>query len=224
MAALLSRGRRSVEAVRRPDGRRPALVRGRRGRGGRHRRPERRRQDDAAQRPRRCYPADAGAVTLGGADVSARRAHVRCRLGIGRTYQMPRPFDGMTVFENVIVGATSGGGARRRTGPRGLDVARAGGLLDVANRRAESLGLLDRKRLELAAGAGDRARRPAARRDRRRADRRRGGRAGRHDPRAARAGGRRRLDRAHRARARAGGRPAGLHGRRPRHRRRPAAR
>ena len=41
-------------------------------------------------------------------------AAARCRLGIGRTYQVPRPFKDMTVFENVLVAAQQGGGLRRR--------------------------------------------------------------------------------------------------------------
>ena len=41
------------------------------------------------------------------------RAAQRCRLGIGRSHQVPRPFGGMTVYENVLVGATTGGGDHR---------------------------------------------------------------------------------------------------------------
>jgi branched-chain amino acid transport system ATP-binding protein len=57
----------------------------------------------------------------------------------------------MTVFENVFVGATTGGGLRgRAANERCIDVLERCGLVEVANRRAESLGLLHRKRLELA--------------------------------------------------------------------------
>ncbi len=57
----------------------------------------------------------------------------------------------MTVFENVLVGATAGG-KRRGTDAYGvcLQVLEQCGLAQVANRRGESLGLLERKRLELA--------------------------------------------------------------------------
>ena len=72
-------------------------------------------------------------------------------MGIGRTHQVPRPFTDMTVFENAYVGATAGGGLRGRAAyDRCLSVLQTSGLLSVANRRAASLGLLDRKRLELA--------------------------------------------------------------------------
>jgi branched-chain amino acid transport system ATP-binding protein len=96
-------------------------------------------------------PATAGHTTLLGADVSRARPEVRCRRGIGRAFQVPRPFGGMTVLENVLVGATFGGGLRGGRGEeRAIDVLQLCGLIDVANRRAEDLGLLSRKRLELA--------------------------------------------------------------------------
>jgi len=93
----------------------------------------------------------AGAVHFRGRDVTGVGAAQRCRLGIARAHQVPRPFGGMTVFENIFVGAAWGGGRR---GPsacdRAIEVVSLCGLADVANRRAESLGLLHRKRLELA--------------------------------------------------------------------------
>jgi branched-chain amino acid transport system ATP-binding protein len=93
----------------------------------------------------------AGRVELGGADVTKLGAAHRCRLGLGRAHQVPRPFGGMTVFENVLVGAAAGGGRRRAQAyERSIDALALSGLADRANRRAETLGLLDRKRLELA--------------------------------------------------------------------------
>jgi len=95
-------------------------------------------------------PTD-GRVAFRGADVTRASAARRCRLGIGRAHQVPQPFGGMTVFENVFVGATMGGGLRgKRAYERVIDSLTLCELTDAANRRAESLGLLDRKRLELA--------------------------------------------------------------------------
>lgn len=95
--------------------------------------------------------ATAGTVLFRGADVSDQGAAERCRLGIARSHQVPRPFGGMTVFENVLVAATAGGGfARDPAYDRAIDALDLCGMLRVANRRAETLGLLDRKRLELA--------------------------------------------------------------------------
>ncbi len=93
---------------------------------------------------------DAGTVVLDGRDITRLRPERRCRLGIGRAFQIPRPFGGMTVLENVLVGATYGASLSRTDSyARCMEVLDLGGLTDVANRRAESLGLLDRKRLEL---------------------------------------------------------------------------
>jgi branched-chain amino acid transport system ATP-binding protein len=94
---------------------------------------------------------DAGSILFRGRDVTAKGAAERCTLGIARTHQVPRPFAGMTVFENVLVGATAGG---RRRGAEAydlsLEVLDQCELTHLANRRAEGLGLLQRKRLELA--------------------------------------------------------------------------
>lgn len=94
---------------------------------------------------------DAGTVNFNGRDVTALPASVRCHQGIGRSYQVPHPFGGMTVFENVLVGATFGGGHSERDGtPVAMAALERAGLLDKANRLAGALPLLDRKRLELA--------------------------------------------------------------------------
>ena len=92
-----------------------------------------------------------GSVRFRGADVSRSSSARRCSLGIGRAHQIPRPFGGMTVFENVFVGASTGGRQRGQAAyDRCIEVLERCDLVDVANRRAESLGLLHRKRLELA--------------------------------------------------------------------------
>jgi branched-chain amino acid transport system ATP-binding protein len=94
---------------------------------------------------------DRGRILLDGRDITAMPVHARARAGIGRTHQVPRPFGGMTVFENVLIGASFAGG---RTGvdPRGASVSalERTGLLAHANTPAGALTLLDRKRLELA--------------------------------------------------------------------------
>lgn len=94
---------------------------------------------------------EAGVVRFRGADVTRAGAAQRCRLGIGRSHQIPRPFGNMTVFENVLVGATAGAGRRgSQAYDLCLEVLHHCGLADLANRRADSLGLLHRKRLEMA--------------------------------------------------------------------------
>jgi branched-chain amino acid transport system ATP-binding protein len=95
--------------------------------------------------------ADAGEIRLAGRVVSRLDAAARCRLGVGRTYQVPRPFADMTVFENLLVAAQQGGGMRRRASyAAAVDALDRTGMSGHANVLAERLGLLQRKRLELA--------------------------------------------------------------------------
>jgi branched-chain amino acid transport system ATP-binding protein len=97
----------------------------------------------------------AGTIRFRGDDVTAMPAAERCRLGIVRTHQIPQPFGGMTVFENVFVAATNGARLHRDAAHvRTIEAIDLCGMLAVANRRAETLGLLDRKRLELARALG----------------------------------------------------------------------
>lgn len=95
--------------------------------------------------------ADRGSVLLDGRDVTRLGAAARCRLGIGRTHQIPRPFSGMTVFENTLVAAATGGQLRGSDAQeQALAALQLTDMLALGNRRADTLGLLDRKRLELA--------------------------------------------------------------------------
>jgi branched-chain amino acid transport system ATP-binding protein len=103
--------------------------------------------------------ADAGRLTFGGHDLSVLSVPKRCRLGIGRTYQIPQPFEHMTVFENTLLAAQQGARTRGQDS-YALAYASLGrsGLADLANRPAGSLGLLHRKRLELARALATRPR------------------------------------------------------------------
>lgn len=93
---------------------------------------------------------NAGKVSFAGKNVTRLDSAARCRLGIGRTYQVPRPFVDMTVFENVLVAAQQGGGMRRKASyavaARTLEQT---GIAGEANVPAGRLGLLARKRLEI---------------------------------------------------------------------------
>jgi branched-chain amino acid transport system ATP-binding protein len=88
---------------------------------------------------------------LNGVSVTARPPHLRCRAGIGRSYQIPRPFENLTVFENLLVGAVYGRGQRERDiiepCARILEQCH---LMRRANAPAGTLTLLERKRLEMA--------------------------------------------------------------------------
>ena len=92
-----------------------------------------------------------GEIRFAGQPVTKLDAAARCRLGIGRTYQVPRPFGDMTVFENLLVAAQQGGGLRRRPSyAAAVQALERTGMEGQANVPAERLGLLQRKRLELA--------------------------------------------------------------------------
>jgi len=101
----------------------------------------------------------AGEVRFAGRTVTKLDAAARCRLGIGRTYQVPRPFGDMTVFENLLVAAQQGGGLRRRASyAAAVGALERTGMSGHANVPAERLGLLQRKRLELARAVASRPR------------------------------------------------------------------
>ena len=95
---------------------------------------------------------DAGRIQFNGRNITKLTPHERCRAGIGRSYQVALPFEGMTVFENLLVGAMFGdsGSSEREANDHCVELLDRTGLLDKANRMAGSLTLLDRKRLELA--------------------------------------------------------------------------
>ena len=94
---------------------------------------------------------DAGAITFDGADVTRMPARERCHRGIGRSFQIPHPFVGMTTYENVLVGAAFGRQASERASEaRAIEVLELTGLSRKANVLAGQLTLLERKRLEMA--------------------------------------------------------------------------
>jgi branched-chain amino acid transport system ATP-binding protein len=95
-------------------------------------------------------PPTQGAVVLEGRDITSVPTFRRSRLGIGRTFQIVRPFDGMTVLENVMAPIL----ARERHADvardQALDALRRVGLAEEADADPKSLTLARRKRLEVA--------------------------------------------------------------------------
>jgi branched-chain amino acid transport system ATP-binding protein len=97
--------------------------------------------------------ADEGAIRLDGRDVTTTPPHRRCRQGIGRSFQIPHPFENLTVFENLLVGSAHGRGLKERAVVSACGtILEQTGLLPLANRLGRDLTLLQRKRLELARG------------------------------------------------------------------------
>jgi len=94
---------------------------------------------------------DSGDIRIDGSSVVKLDSAKRCRLGVARTFQVPHPFVGLTVFENVLVAAQQGGGLRRTAAiAQTLAAIEETGLGKHGNTAAGRLGLLSRKRLEVA--------------------------------------------------------------------------
>lgn len=94
---------------------------------------------------------DAGKITFLGQDVSRRPAMDRVRMGVGRSFQIPQPFEGLTVYENLAVAASFGQGkSEAAVTDDCVRILHDTELMRLANTPAGALSLLDRKRLELA--------------------------------------------------------------------------
>ena len=96
------------------------------------------------------YAPDGGSITFAGERIDGLTPDRICRRGIGRTFQIVRPFPTLTVEDNVVVGALL---HRRHVGDartHAQEVLRKLDLYDKRGQRASSLTLPDRKRLEVA--------------------------------------------------------------------------
>ncbi|MBB3383750.1 MULTISPECIES: ABC transporter ATP-binding protein [unclassified Rhizobium] len=94
---------------------------------------------------------DEGRIIYRNEDVTRQPPMARCLAGFGRTFQIPQPFQQLTVFENLLVAAAYGSRkTEREVSERCADILVNTGLIARANQAAGSLGLLQRKRLELA--------------------------------------------------------------------------
>jgi ABC-type branched-subunit amino acid transport system ATPase component len=97
------------------------------------------------------YKPDRGTVKFQGPVVSQlNKSHVLCRLGIGRTYQLVKPFENMTVLENVMVGAFCRQNSRKNAREISLDILQFVGLAQKNGMLANEITLADKKRLEVA--------------------------------------------------------------------------
>ncbi len=97
------------------------------------------------------YRQDSGFVKFQGKDISnINNSHLICRLGIGRTFQIVKPFDNITVLENVMVGAFCRHTKNREASNVALEVLDFMGMLDKKDSLGHTLTLADKKRLELA--------------------------------------------------------------------------
>lgn len=102
---------------------------------------------------------DAGRILLDGRDVTGETPMQRCASGVGRSFQIPQPFDHLSVYENLLVAARFGGGLSAAEAPDAcMGILARTGLARVADRRAGGLPLLARKRLDFARALATRPR------------------------------------------------------------------
>ena len=93
---------------------------------------------------------DQGEIIFKEKDITHESSANRSHMGLGRTFQIPRPFEKMNVFENLLVAALHGGGKKRSSANEEVqDTLEMIGLSSQQDRLAGGLSLLDRKRLEL---------------------------------------------------------------------------
>ena len=96
------------------------------------------------------FVPDAGTVTLDGRQISGLRPDRVCSAGVGRTFQIVKPFKGLSVLENVTVGALHRRSDLADARESASAILTRLGLYDRRHQMAESLTLPDRKRLEVA--------------------------------------------------------------------------
>lgn len=102
---------------------------------------------------------DAGRILLNGRDVTKSPPMQRVRAGIGRSFQIPQPFGGLSVYENLLVAARFGGQVTAAEAPHFcMGILARTGLAAMAEKTASGLPLLQRKRLELARAMATRPR------------------------------------------------------------------
>ena len=100
------------------------------------------------------YAPSQGDIQFKGQRISGMKPFRIGRLGISRTFQIVKPFPGMTVRENAAVGAMFGAGGKNKSAKEAIakaeDVLAFVGLADVMNKHADQLSVPSRKRLEMA--------------------------------------------------------------------------
>jgi branched-chain amino acid transport system ATP-binding protein len=96
------------------------------------------------------FPPDAGTIVFKGIDITGEPAYRRARRGLSRSFQIPRPFAGMTVLENLLVPMDYLKKSHRDEVERADEVLQSVGLKARRNDPAEALSQLELRKLELA--------------------------------------------------------------------------
>ncbi len=95
------------------------------------------------------YAPNAGHIRFNGQDISGKPPYKLAAIGIGRTFQVVKPFAGLTVLENVVIASLVRYPKRRKAEEHAWKVLETTGLADRATVQASSLTLAGRKRLEV---------------------------------------------------------------------------
>ena len=95
------------------------------------------------------YPGNGGQVLFKGKNINGIKPHDSCMIGIGRTFQVAKPFGGKSVLYNVMVGSFARTQDRRQAESKALQVLEMLGLLQKKDQLGKSLTIADRKRLEM---------------------------------------------------------------------------
>ncbi len=95
------------------------------------------------------HPPTRGRIAFNGRDITGRRPYELARLGIGRTFQVVKPFPGLTVLENVVIAAFARHPKRADAERHAWQILESTGLAGRAGLSAASLTLAGRKRLEI---------------------------------------------------------------------------
>lgn len=96
------------------------------------------------------YYPDAGAIRFKGVDITRSAPHVRCRMGIGRTFQIIQPFENLNVLQNVMVGAIFAGRSGKNPEDAARSACRMAGLGDRGHCMPGELTAAGLKKMELA--------------------------------------------------------------------------
>jgi branched-chain amino acid transport system ATP-binding protein len=96
------------------------------------------------------YPPTSGRVFFDGKDVTGLPSHKLCRMGMARTFQIPRPFTSMTLLENVMIGALGVGLSLREAKEKAKEIVSFLMLEEQANKPISKLNFNYRRRCELA--------------------------------------------------------------------------
>lgn len=96
------------------------------------------------------FPASSGEIIFDGNSMKGKPSYQACRMGIGRTYQIVKPFENISVLDNVTVGALLRHSKVKEARERAAEICRLVGLGSRMDVSGAMLNLAERKRMEVA--------------------------------------------------------------------------